>query len=80
VRWARLCRGENPAYTANLRYLTAALARLGELSEARQVAADLMREEPEFRLSAFARRRQPFQVKSIADAYLDGLRAAELPD
>jgi len=80
VHWARLCRAENPAYTANLRYLAAALARLGELDEARTVAADLMRLEPEFRLDVFSLGRQPFQVKSIAAAYLDGLRAAGLPN
>ncbi len=80
VRWARLCRVENPAYTANLRFLAAALARLGRVAEARGVAADLMRYEPEFRLDAFAHGRQPFQAKSIAAAYLDGLRAAGLPN
>jgi adenylate cyclase len=80
VRWARLCRAENPAYTANLRFLVSSLARLGELAEARGVAADLMRHEPEFRLDAFSRSRQPFQVENIAGAYLDGLRAAGLPN
>jgi hypothetical protein len=34
-----------------LRYLTAALVRLGSLAEARAIAADLMRLEPEFRLT-----------------------------
>jgi adenylate cyclase len=80
VRWARLCRDENPGYTANLRYLTAALARLGSLAEARAIAGDLMGLEPEFRLATFARRRQPFRQPETGAAYLEGLRAAGLPD
>src|SRR5439155_7196193 len=63
VQWARICRAENPAYTANLGYLAAALARLGELAEARSGAADLMRLEPEFRVDAFARAGHPVDAK-----------------
>jgi class 3 adenylate cyclase len=58
VRWARLCGDENPGYTANLRYLIAALVLLASLAEARAIAGDLMRE---FQLATFARRRQPFR-------------------
>jgi len=79
VRWARLCRDENPGYTANLRYLIAALVSLGSLAEARAIAGDLMRLEPEFRLATFARRRQPFRQPETGAAYLEGLRAAGLP-
>jgi class 3 adenylate cyclase len=80
VRWARLCRDGNPGYTANLRYLIAAHVRLGSLAEARAIAGDLMRPEPEFRLATFARRRQPFRQPETGAAYLEGLRAAGLPD
>jgi hypothetical protein len=80
VRWARLCRDENPGYTAQLRYLTAALVGLGHLAEACAVAEDMMRREPEFRLKTFARRRQPFRQPETGAAYLEGLRAAGLPD
>jgi hypothetical protein len=80
VRWARLCRDESPGYTANLRYLIAALVRLGSLAEARAIAGDLMRLEPEFRLATFARRRQPFRQPETGEAYLEGLRAAGLLD
>jgi hypothetical protein len=80
VRWARLCRAESPSYTANLRFLAAALARCGEVAEARAVAAELMRYEPEFRLGPFERERQPFQVPGIAASYIEGLRIAGLPD
>jgi hypothetical protein len=80
VRWARLCRDENPGYTANLRYLVAAHVRLGSRAEARDIAGDLMRLEPEFRLATFARRRQPFRQPETGAAYLEGLRAAGLPD
>jgi len=80
VRWARLCRAESPSYTANLRFLAAAVARCGEVAEARAVAAELMRYEPEFRLGPFERERQPFQVPGIAASYIEGLRIAGLPD
>ena len=80
VRWARLCRDEHPGYTATLRYLIAALVSLGSLAEVRAIAGDLMRLEPEFRLATFARRRQPFRQPETGVAYLEGLRAAGLPD
>jgi hypothetical protein len=80
VRSARLCRDENPGYTANLRYLIAALVHSSRLAEARAVARDLMRLEPQFRLATFARRRQPFTQPETGAAYLEGLRAAGLPD
>jgi hypothetical protein len=80
LRWARLCRAESPSYTANLRYLAAALALCGEVAEARTVGAELMRYEPEFRLGAFQRDRQHFQVPDTATAYIEGLRMAGLPD
>ena len=52
----------------------------GGLAEARAIAGDLMRLEPEFRLATFARRRQPFRQPETGAAYLEGLRAAGLPD
>jgi len=80
VRWARLFRDEHPGYTATLRYLIAALDHSSRLAEARAVARDLMRLEPEFRLATFTRRRQPFRQPETGAAYLEGLRAAGLPD
>jgi adenylate cyclase len=80
VRRARPCREENRVYMANLRYLIAALVRLGSVAEARAIAGDLMHLEPEFRLATFSRRRQPFRQPETGAAHLEGLRAAGLPD
>ena len=80
IRWARLCRDENPGYTANLRYLISARADLGRLAAARAIAGDLMCLEREFRLATFARRRQPFRQPETGAAYMEGLRAAGFPD
>jgi adenylate cyclase len=79
ARWARLCRAESPSYTSNLRILAAALARRGEIEEARSVAAELLRYEPGFRLGTFERGRQPFQLPDVAAPYIEGLRMAGLP-
>jgi adenylate cyclase len=78
--WARRCRVENPSYTSNLRILAAALARRDEIAEARSVAAELLRHEPNFRTGVFERERQPFQVAETAAAYVRALRLAGLPD
>lgn len=80
VRWARLCRLESPSYTSNLRILAASLARLGEIDEARSVAVELLRYEPEFRVGTFERARQPFRLPDVAAPYIEGLRRAGLPD
>jgi hypothetical protein len=52
----------------------------GRLAEARLIARDLMRLEPESRLATFARRRQPFRQPETGAAYMEGLRAAGFPD
>ena len=49
------------------------------LAKARAVARRLMRLEP-IRLATFTRRRQPFRRPETGAAYLEGLRAAGLPD
>jgi adenylate cyclase len=80
VKWGRLSASENPQYTANLRYLTAALAALDRLDEAREMAASLMQREPDFRLGAFARTLQPFRDTELSARYLQHLRKSGLPE
>jgi adenylate cyclase len=80
VRWGKLSASENPQYTANLRYLTAALGALDRLDEARNTAATLMQREPEFRLSVFERTLQPFRDPEMRSRYLEHLRKSGLPE
>ena len=70
---------ENPLYTSNLRYLSAALAALDKIDEAQAVATQLLRQEPEFRISTYSRTRQPFRNPDISARYLDHLTKAGLP-
>jgi hypothetical protein len=49
-------------------------------AEARTIGGDLMRREREFRLGTLAHHRQPFRQPETGAAYLEGLRAAGLPD
>ena len=69
VRGARLCRDENSGYIANLRISSRSMCVWAALPEARAIAGDLMRLEPEFRLATFARRRQPFRQPETGAAY-----------
>ncbi|MEA2872447.1 MAG: adenylate cyclase [Hyphomicrobiales bacterium] len=80
VRWGKLSASENPLYTANLRYLVAALAALDRLDEARAAAATLVQLEPDFRLSSFERALQPFRVPEISAKFMEHLRKSGLPD
>lgn len=80
LRWSRMCRAENPGYTANLRILAASLAALDADEEAREVADALLRLEPGFTVGSFGARRQPFQGTATTARYLDNLRRSGLPD
>jgi adenylate cyclase len=80
VRWGRLSASENPQYTANLRYLAAALAALDRLDEAQATSAAIMQREPEFRLGTFARALQPFRAPVTGAKYIEYLRKSGLPD
>jgi adenylate cyclase len=80
VKWGKLSVSENPLYTANLRYLAAALAALDRLDEARDVAATIQQREPQFRLSTFERTLQPFRDPEISSRYMQHLRKSGLPD
>jgi adenylate cyclase len=80
VRWGRMSASENPHYTSNMRYLAAALAAIGALEEARKVAMNLVRQEPDFRLSVYRQTRQPFRDSEISTRYVQHLREAGLPE
>jgi adenylate cyclase len=79
VKWTKMSTAENPRYTANLRYLTAALVALDRLDEAQEVAASLLRCEPGFSISRFEKSLQPFRDPDIKARYLQHLRGAGLP-
>jgi adenylate cyclase len=79
VKWTKMSAAENPRYTANLRYLTAALSALDRLDEARDVAASLLSCDPGFSLSRFEKTLQPFRVPEIGARYVEHLRRAGLP-
>jgi len=80
VKWGRMSLEENRLYTANHRILIAALAGLGQLEEAREVAAKMMEIEPQFRLKTYERTRQPFRHEPTKELYMQHLRAAGLPE
>jgi adenylate cyclase len=54
VLWARKSAALNPHFTANLRFLAAGLAASGQIDEARQISADLLRVHPQFSARRFA--------------------------
>jgi adenylate cyclase len=80
VKWGKMSASENPLYTSNLRYLSAALAALGRIEEAREVAIGLLRQEPDFRLSTYSRTRQPFRDAALSARYIGHLGKAGLPE
>jgi adenylate cyclase len=69
----------NPRLPLSLLYLAAPLVRLGRISEAKQVAADLLAIQPTFRISTNGFARLGFQSK-LAALYEEALRAAGLPE
>ena len=80
VKWGRMSARENPRYTANYRYLAAALAALGRIDEAREAAANLMELEPDLRLEVLERTRQPFRLPEMRARHMEHLRKAGLPE
>jgi adenylate cyclase len=80
VKWGRMSMNENPLYTSNLRYLSAALVALDRVDEARALAMNLMRQEPNFRVGAYGKTRQPFRDPELGGKYLEHLRRAGLPE
>ena len=76
VRSSLRARNENPNFSANLRFLAAALGGLGRRGQAQAVVADLLRLEPDFRLSAYERGLQPFTDTALRERFLSDLRTA----
>jgi len=79
AKWLRMSASENPRYTANHRFLIAALAALDRLDEARRAATCLLRCEPDFTLSGYVRTIQPFRHPELKAVYLEHLGRVELP-
>jgi adenylate cyclase len=79
VKVGRKSLSERPAYTANLRVLSAALAAAGQDTEAREIAGRLMALEPNFNLAEYESTLLPFRDKEMRSIYLDHLRKAGLP-
>ena len=70
---------ERPAYTANLRVLTASLAALGQQAEAADVARRLLVLQPSFNLTDYERTLLPFRDAAMRSRYLEHLHKAGLP-
>jgi TolB-like protein/class 3 adenylate cyclase len=79
VKWARMSARENPLFTANYRYLAAALAELNRVEEATLVGKQMLRLEPDFRLSEYGHTRQPFRDSLLRQNFLCQLSRAGLP-
>lgn len=69
----------NPNYTSNLRMTAVALAETGEVSEAREIAAEIKRLDPGFRIGQFLKK-QPFQDQATGQKYAARLREIGLQD
>jgi adenylate cyclase len=78
VKWARQSANEAPAFTANLRILMASLVAIGEVDEARDVAARMFNLEPDFDLAHYERTLQPFRDAAIRARYMAHLGEAVL--
>jgi adenylate cyclase len=78
VAWARRAAARKASLMFNLRVLAASLAAQGLELDSRRVAREILRLQPKFRLSTYARR-CPF-TGAILDAWIDRLRLAGLPD
>jgi adenylate cyclase len=79
VEWDRKALGQNPHFRAGLRVLAASLVALGRLDEAREAARDLLREQPSFRVSAYAPH-CPWQDAETRETFLRRLVEAGLPE
>jgi tetratricopeptide (TPR) repeat protein len=78
VGWGRMSDVHNGGIAANQRVLMASLVALGDIEEARSIAAQVKRVTPNFRLSTFSTATPlPQAVKEL---FIDRLREAGLPD
>jgi adenylate cyclase len=79
ARWGRLCLEEKPRFSANMRLLAASLVGLGEVEEAKAVAAQMLAIEPRFSVAKWSRTLQPFRDPVIGRRYAERLLQAGLP-
>lgn len=79
VKAGRRSLSERPAYTANLRILTAALSALGQKAEAAEIGRRLLALEPTFNLTDYEGTRMPFRDAALRSLYKGHLREAGLP-
>jgi adenylate cyclase len=80
AKWTRMAAAENPMFTANLRLLCAALAALGRIDEATDVAKTMMRLDRNFTLAHYEQTLQPFRDADIKSRFIDHLRRTGLRD
>jgi adenylate cyclase len=79
IAWLRKCKRTNPRFIACLRMLAASLALSGNDGDAREVAQELLKIEPSFRVSTFISW-YPLQRQEDLNRIETGLKAAGLPD
>jgi len=80
ARSMRLSLAESPGFTSAHRILIACLVAQGECAAAQTVAAEMMKCEPRFRISRYAKERQPFADPTLGRQLLDALRQSGVPD
>ncbi len=79
VKWGRMSVAENPTFSACYRYLISALAAVGRLDEAHEVASNFLKLEPDFKLHLYEQTLQPFRHPEIKARHMEHLKKAGLP-
>jgi TolB-like protein len=77
VKWGKRSAAENPGFTSTMRYLAAAHTAAGEHGEAKRLAGEVLKREPNFRLGSYV---IPFRDKALNDQHRARLREAGLPE
>ena len=77
VKWVKRSAAENPDFTSTTRYLAAAQMAAGEVDEAREAAARVLKREPNFRLAGYF---IPFRDKAFSEQHRARLKEAGLPE
>ena len=79
IKWGQISLHENPLFTPNLRYLTAAYVAAGEPKEAHKAAAKLCTLQPAFTLKGYAESILPLKGAAERSLHLEHLREAGVP-
>jgi adenylate cyclase len=80
ISWLSRSLAENPRYTSSLRTLSVALVATGRINEARDVAADFMKLEPDFRLSEYRRALRLYANDDLSETFRTRLSMAGVPE